>query len=246
MGKVKVLARLWKLEISDMAVSPTFFEIKGLESFTFSAEKTDAPATSFESEGWEEHLVAGRSRSLTAEGFYLEDPNNGERDEGQAIVEEAAEKFGYEGLYDFRLTTPSGTVKNFKGSIGLSDIGGGEKENTKWGFELTTSGKVLIGISAGLTGLTGIEQEAGAALVLIPTFSQDILTYHTEVAGASTWIKLTPTAATGEIRVNNAVTTSGSQTGEIAVAAGELTDVSISVKETDKAAKNYKIVVARP
>lgn len=141
MPPVKVLAKDWKLEISDMGATPAFTTVKGLDTFTFSGGKTDADTTTFDSEGWEEHLVAGRSRTLTGAGKYLED-DSGDQDPGQEMIEQAAEQIGEDSLVDFKLTSPSGKVRSFKASVDLGDIGGGNNDPTSFGFELKVSGQI--------------------------------------------------------------------------------------------------------
>lgn len=115
--------------------------------------------------------------------------------------------------------------------------------------ELRVTGKPTLNLtnSGGLTALTGIEQQLGAALVFVPAFANAKLAYSVTVNTASTWIKLTPTAASHTITVNGVAVASGVQSGEITLgAAGSLTTVTISAKETNKIAKIYTITVVRP
>lgn len=242
MGKVKVLARDWKLEINLAG----FKEVNGLENFSFGSEKHDAETTTFDSEGWDEHLVAGRGRTLTAEGKYLEDLSNGLRDPGQQAVEDAADLMGGDSLVEFRLTSPAGNIKSFNASVDLSDMGGENNEATDWGFELLVSGKVFKEITDGLTELTGIEENGpDDSLIFVPSFDQNVLAYSVSVDTSSTYIKLTPTASDGVITVNGAEIQSGSETSEIKINAG-LNNVYITVKEETKAPKTYTLTVARP
>lgn len=140
--QVKVLARDWKMEIEDSATAGTFVEIAGIESFTFGSSKTDADTKTFDTDGWDEHIVAGRGRTLGFEGKYLEDPDTKERDAGQQLVEDAAELIGHDSLVNFKLTSPVGVVRSFKASVNLKDIGGGVNDSTSFGADLTVSGKV--------------------------------------------------------------------------------------------------------
>lgn len=137
MAVVKVLAKDWKLKIGEV-------EVLGIESFTFASSKTDADTKTFDSDGWDEHIVAGRGKTLTVEGKYYEDPLTGARDPGQQAIEEAAELIGLDSLVDFTLISPGGTTRTFKASVNLGDIGGGNNDPTSWGCSLTISGKVTV------------------------------------------------------------------------------------------------------
>lgn len=100
--------------------------------------------------------------------------------------------------------------------------------------------------SNNLSALTGIQKEGAAALVFVPVFAAGTYTYITNVVTASTWIKLTPTAAAGTITINGFPVTSGVQSGEIAIgAAGSLTSVLVKVQQNGMLAREYKITVAR-
>ncbi|MFA7461881.1 MAG: phage tail tube protein [Anaerovoracaceae bacterium] len=115
--------------------------------------------------------------------------------------------------------------------------------------ELRITGKPELSItySNNLSGLTGIEEEVGGALTLVPTFAGGTYEYAVTVNTASTYIKLTPAAASGVITVNGNTVSTGTETGEIPLgAAGSITTVTIKVKETDKIARNYTLTVMRP
>jgi len=143
MPVTKVLARDWMLEIEDdNGTEPEWVEVKGLTSLSFGGDKTDADTTDFDSEGRAEHLPVRRERNLTIEGNYLEDPDTGDRDEGQDLVDDAAELVGQDALKEFRLTSPGGTEKEFTASVEPADVGGGVDDTTDWGADLTISGQV--------------------------------------------------------------------------------------------------------
>jgi len=63
---------------------------------------------------------------LGLSGFYIEDKTTGDRDPGQELVDELAEKIGEEAIGNFKLTSPGGTVMTFRGSVEPGDIGGGK------------------------------------------------------------------------------------------------------------------------
>jgi len=148
MALTKVLARDWKLEVENEAGE--FVKVGGIETFEFGGGKTDEDTTDFDSDGWAEHIPTLRSRTLTMSGFRLEDTTTGERDPGQEIIDDLANKTGEEGLGNFSLTSPGGTVYEFKGSVEPTGPGGGHTNVTSWGATITVSGKVEITKGTGL------------------------------------------------------------------------------------------------
>lgn len=142
MAVTKVLARDWVASINTGTyVSPVWTEIKGLNTLTFSNGKNDAETTDFNSEGFEEHIVASRNAELGIEGLFLEDPSDGSRDPGQEAVEALAELMGNDSLGDFKLVSPGGTGKRFYASAQIGDVGGGNDDATSWSATLTRSGQ---------------------------------------------------------------------------------------------------------
>lgn len=139
MPVVRVLAREWTIQVKNS--SSVFVDVGGINTFTFGGGKTDADTTGFDSEGWGEHLVAQRGRTLTIGGFFLED-ETGTRDPGQAVIDELANKIGAEAIGDFKLTTPGGKVWEFSGSVEPADVGGGTNDVTSWGATITVTGQV--------------------------------------------------------------------------------------------------------
>jgi hypothetical protein len=133
MGITKVLAREWVVSINTGTyVAPVWKEIKGLNTLTFSSGKNDADTTDFNSEGYEEHIVASRNAELSIEGLYMEDPSDGTRDPGQEAVEALAELMGNDSLGDFKLISPGGAGKRFYASAEIGDVGGGNDDATSW------------------------------------------------------------------------------------------------------------------
>ena len=142
MPKVKVLARNWLIEINNGTdVVPEWVRIGGITSFTLSNDKEDTDTTDFDSGGYGDHIVAGRSFEISFEGFFLEDPTDATRDPGQQAVENLADKIGYESLGQFRMTSPSGLAKVYRGSVGVGDVGGGVTDATSWGATVTVAGR---------------------------------------------------------------------------------------------------------
>jgi hypothetical protein len=143
---VKILARdlVAALNTGTDAL-PVWTPIGGLNSLTFSTAKSDTDDTDFDSDGWAEHKVAQRSNSITAEGFYKEDPATGARDAGQEALIALADAVGYDSLKSFRVTTPGGNVTTYRVSARVdAPAGGGLNDNAKFTAELTVSGKPVF------------------------------------------------------------------------------------------------------
>lgn len=114
---------------------------------------------------------------------------------------------------------------------------------------LKVSGKPTLYVTAstGLTNLTGIEQQGGGALSISPAIAGTTYAYTATVNTASTWIKLTPTAAAHTIYIQGTAVVTGNQSGEIALgAADSTTDVFIMAYSASASPKLYKLTVTRP
>lgn len=141
MAQRKILARGWAFEISDGAPVATFIQIGGLNTWSVSVEKNDADTTDFDSDGWNEHIVASRGRSISFEGLFMIDPVTKIRDAGQAEVEELADKIDYDSIREFRYYhVATGIGRKGFVSANVSDVGGGNDDPTSWGAEMTFSG----------------------------------------------------------------------------------------------------------
>jgi hypothetical protein len=142
MGAIKVLARGFKFEINTGTdLAPQWVQIKGLTSFGVDSDKEDAETTDFESAGFAEHMVAGRSYEISLEGHFLEDAA-GVRDPGQEEVDALAEEVGETSLGSFRMTTPKGKVWTWKASAKVGGPGGENNDPASWSATLTVSGKI--------------------------------------------------------------------------------------------------------
>jgi hypothetical protein len=118
---------------------------------------------------------------------------------------------------------------------------------------LAITGKPVLSITAsgGMTAFAGIEENAGAALDLVPNFLAGILTYTATVNTASTWVKLTVTAAAHTITVTvlgvtHTLVTAVQSDALVIGAANTVTELVITCKETGKVAKVYSLFVSRP
>lgn len=116
-------------------------------------------------------------------------------------------------------------------------------------LSLQVSGKptLLTTQTTGISALAGIEENSETALSLNEEVAAGTYEYTCTVNTASTWVKLTVTAASHTIYAQGTSQTTGVQGGEIALgAAGTDTDVWILVYETSKAPRLYKLTVTRP
>jgi predicted secreted protein len=137
----KILAREWKFQIEGS--EGTFIDIKGLNNFSFSPSSASVDTTDFDSEGWNEHLVASRGLEVNLEGAYLADVETGDRDAGQEAVEALADKVGVGSLGKFKIISPAKTTYEFLASAEVtSPAGGGNDDKTGWSVKLKVSGKV--------------------------------------------------------------------------------------------------------
>ncbi|MCK9570377.1 hypothetical protein M0R72_15630 [Candidatus Pacearchaeota archaeon] len=133
---VVVLAKGWLLKIGGVSVG-------GIDTLTFSESSKQADATTRESLGMEEHLVATRGASISVKGKWLEDPDDGTRDAGQEAVELLATKIDRNSLAEFTLTSPGGAIGTFDASAEMGDRGGSNDEASQWNVKLTRSGAIV-------------------------------------------------------------------------------------------------------
>lgn len=152
MPKVKVLARQWKIFI-ESDVADAFQAIAGIESFTLSSGSETTDTSDFDTDGYAEGFVSGRSNELSLEGAYVVDPTSKARDVGQKLVEALATKIGHESLKAIRLVSPAQEVTEYQCHATLGDKGGGVSDKTSWGVTLGVSGKptAITTAEAGVT-----------------------------------------------------------------------------------------------
>lgn len=143
MPVTKILARdyVFELNIGSEQV-PDWVEIKGVTSWSHSPAKGEADTTSFDENGRQSHLPASRGDEFTLNGFVLEDESTGDRDPGQAAVEQWADEIGPSGLKQFRITSPSGFMRSFLASATVTAGGGGNDDASTWEVTIKTSGAI--------------------------------------------------------------------------------------------------------
>lgn len=144
MTVTKIPARDWGKPFSintGTTNSPVWTRIKGINNLTPSPSKNDADITDFDSEGWAEHFVAGRSMEFSIAGHYLVDPLDGTRDPGQKAVEELGLEVGIDSVGTFRFSPPGEKPIEFEASANVTAGGGGNDDPTAWEASLTVTGK---------------------------------------------------------------------------------------------------------
>ncbi len=144
--KSKVLAREYfeSLEIKDPEQTETWVQIGGLSSLSVSYDSNQTEVTDFDSEGFSENLTTERSFSIEAEGFRLVDPETGDVDPGQKIVDDYAETVGYASIADVRVNLIGGSTLEMRCSIEPGNQGGGVNDAASWGATFNSFGKPSI------------------------------------------------------------------------------------------------------
>ena len=135
-----VLARKWKFFIGT-GEDKKFVQISGITSFTISKSKEDLDTTDFDNDGYDSHVVGGRGFSIKVSGHMRMD-STGQRCAGQARVEACGELMGVDSIVPLVILPPAGKGYLVHGSINIADVGGGNKDKTSWGFDLTGEGKM--------------------------------------------------------------------------------------------------------
>jgi hypothetical protein len=139
---VKILARDVVAELNTGTDGvPVWTPVGGLTSLTFDSDVSETDDTDFDSDGWAEHKIAQRGRSVSLEGFYKEDPATGAQDPGQEALIALSDAVGYDSIKSFRITTPGGNATTYKVSADAKITGGGLNDNSGFNCDLSVSGK---------------------------------------------------------------------------------------------------------
>ena len=122
-----------------------------------------------------------------------------------------------------------------------------------WTAKISITGKPTLGVtlSAGMTAMTGIEQNLTTALVFLPVVGVAVYTYVANpINTASTWVKLTVTAigviTATVLGIEHILQTTVQSESLIIDNAGEVTPIYIKVQEAGKSARNYTLYIQRP
>jgi len=154
------------------------------------------------------------------------------------------------------LTFPAAVGANmtFNGFVTAFETGAPRDSEVPFSATVKITGAATLNITASnnITVLAGIEETGAAALDFVPNFAAATYAYTCDgINTASTYIQITATFAAGigtvtALGVTQSIV-STVQSGQILLgAANTLTDVVISIKETNKIATTYTLHVARP
>jgi len=138
--------------------------------------------------------------------------------------------------------TFSAYAKGFDSSFPVND-----KIGVSGGLKISGKPTMYTSLSTGLSALSGIEENTGAALSINETPAAGTYAYTCTVNTASDWVKLTVTAATHTVYIDGVAEATGVQSAEIALgAAGTTTDILIIVYQANKSPRLYTLTVTRP
>jgi hypothetical protein len=118
-----------------------WLDIGGLNTLSHAPALARADTTTFDSNGFDEHLPASRGLTWTLAGYTLEDVETGERDPGQVAVEDLGKLVGPAGLEYFKVTSPGGNVVIFQASAEVTLAGGGHNDAATWQAVVTATGE---------------------------------------------------------------------------------------------------------
>lgn len=132
-----------------------------------------------------------------------------------------------------------GYVNSFK--VGAAPVDGELTFTSK--IKVTGLPTITVDESAGLS-ILALEGSTSGALDLMPAFA-DPGEYYAVAANADETVTVTPTAAAHVIAINGTTVISGKPSGAIALAAGEMTTVSVKATEEGKAPALYTLKIYR-
>jgi hypothetical protein len=163
-----------------------------------------------------------------------------------ALMDDVLAGVETDNVYSYRVVLPRGlgtfTCDGYLKEVGLNPQMDGRLEFSgalKW----TGPAEFVVTESAGQTTPVQTTSNSG---VITPAASGAVTDYVITYLTGVTSVTLTPTAAAGVIRVNGNIVASGAPSSAIALGgAGSLTTVTITVKETDKVAKEYTVRLLR-
>lgn len=143
MSTTKVLSpeHFQGVEIKDPEeTEATYEQIAGMTNVSKTEDVETADVADWDNDGHGEDLVTQRSISYSIEGFKILDPDTGDSQRGQEILEEAARKVGYSSRVDVRVVMLGGKYEEFIANVDLGDQGGGVTDPSSFGVTLSATG----------------------------------------------------------------------------------------------------------
>lgn len=211
--------------------------INGVE---INAEVIDV--TSHQSDDNYKEFIAGLldAGEVTLEGWYDYTDTAGQH----AMLTDMNARIGREVIITFPVAT--GTTWTFDGLITKLLPGGAPTDGAiPFSATIKPSGKpeFAIATSAGLTTtFFAIDESAD----IVPDPANDVYLYNASVLTGVSSVKLTPIATAGVITVNGNVVATGEASSAITLGdANSVTEITVIVKETNKAPVTYTIWLAR-
>ena len=212
-------------------------EITDIGSPDLDADEVDV--TSHDSpDGFEEVLMGiKRTGVVNLEGFFV--PGDAGQ---QALMTDY--NSGASDSYKIKFPAAMAAEWNFTGRIKKAPTTGAPVDGAvPFNAEIRVTGKPTLD----LTYSNNLSALAVTTGTLVPGFAAGTYAYHVNVLTGASSVAVTPTAGAGVITVNGTVVSSGAASGAITLgSAGSLTPIQIVVKETNKIARVYNLVVARP
>jgi hypothetical protein len=144
MATDKVSPTLFKPQVNTGTEgSPTWTDVKGLNEVSFDVSSESVDATDFDSPGWTQDRIVSRGKTMSWTGFYLVDPDTGDRDPGQEAVEAAADTITGESghVLQYRLEKAWGGAITFKATVEVKAGGGEAKGLSPWEATLSITEK---------------------------------------------------------------------------------------------------------
>lgn len=213
-------------------------ELTGISGPSISADIIDV--TSHDSpDGYKEVLQGLRDAGeISIEGNFI--PGNA----GQVALTTDLND-GSSDAYTVTFPTAMGTTWTFSAIV--TAFSTDEPFDAKASFTATLkiTGKATLNVTAS-TGLTTTFFAISESAVITPDPANDTYFYVATVANGITSVTVTPVATAGVIKVNgNIVATTEASSAITLGAAGTNTEITVTVKETNKTTVTYTIWVAR-
>jgi len=143
MATEKINARDMVFQVSDGAVSPTWYSIGGMNNFkvNYGENEETVDTTDFNSQGNYEFEYMQRGAKIDLEGFFMADVSTGARDPGQARLEALATLTGTSSKGDIRFRYPGATTwKVWKAGVSIGEQGGGNNDKKSFQASVGRSG----------------------------------------------------------------------------------------------------------
>jgi hypothetical protein len=156
MATTEILARGFEFHLNTGTIgSPVWTQITNANTWSHSPEANDADTTSFDDEGRMSHFKASRGDEFTVSCLAQEDPDNGDKDAGQAACEAWAREIGPASVKQFRITSPASNTLTFLATATVTVGGGGNDDPSTWELSLKVTGAITDSAVDSVPGTPG-------------------------------------------------------------------------------------------